>query len=560
MRTLALAATLLAAVPWVGMESAHARMGGFGGGHGSSGSYSHSRGGEAAAASRNRYTPSHSGSANRTSLRTWRWKTQPPHYGAASVAPPPSRGGDYPPRHPPPRWLHPPIISSPIPVTGGTVVNLPPPPPSPPVNGPPPAQGGPSGGGGAPPSGVAAVNDQRFVPDEILVRFNAGVSPAVIANFAQTQRLAPLGPPHQLPLINTALYHFRITDQRTVPAVLGGMQGDTRLAAAQPNYLYALRESAPPDAGAPSRDAARPSQDAAAPPPAAPAPPQAAPSSQQYAASKLHLTQAHALARGNGVLVVLIDSAVEATHPELRGAITLGFDAVKGTFRAHEHGTAMASAIIAHGRLIGVAPAARIVAVRAFDPGSTGAQATTVRLLDSLQWAATSSARVVNMSFTGPSDPQLHAMIVAARQKGLVLVAAAGNDGPRAPPEYPAAYPEVIAVTATDVDDHSLKVANRGSYVAVAAPGVEIFVASPNGGYDFTTGTSVAAAHVSGLVALLLERNPKLTPDAIQAILMQTAKDLGPKGRDDEFGAGLVDAYEALLTQTSEVAQQPATR
>jgi subtilisin family serine protease len=151
-------------------------------------------------------------------------------------------------------------------------------------------------------------------------------------------------------------------------------------------------------------------------------------------------------------------------------------------------------------------------------------------------------------------------MIAAVRQKGLVLVAAAGNDGPRAAPEYPAAYPEVIAVTATDVDDHLLNVANHGSYVAVAAPGVDIFVAAPNGGYDFTTGTSVATAHVSGLVALLIERNPKLTPDAIQAILMQTAKDLGPKGRDDEFGAGLVDAYDALLTQASPVAQQPPTR
>src|SRR5262249_35009076 len=137
------------------------------------------------------------------------------------------------------------------------------------------------------------------------------------------------------------------------------------------------------------------------------------------------------------------------------------------------------------------------------------------------------------------------------RRKGLVLVAAAGNDGPSAPPDYPAAYPGVIAVTATDVDDHLLRVANHGGYVAVAAPGVDISVAAPNGGYGFTTGTSVAAAHVSGLVALLLERNPRLTPDAVAAILMQTAKHLGAKSRNDEFGAGLVDAYAALLTQAS---------
>ena len=137
-----------------------------------------------------------------------------------------------------------------------------------------------------------------------------------------------------------------------------------------------------------------------------------------------------------------------------------------------------------------------------------------------------------------------------------MLVAAAGNNGPRAPEAYPGAYPEVIAVTATDMDDKLLVVANRGRYVSVAAPGVDIFVAAPNGGYGFTTGTSVATAHVSGLAALLLERDPTLTPDAVQAILMRTAKDLGPAGRDDQYGAGLVDAYEAVMTQAPATAEQ----
>ena len=147
-------------------------------------------------------------------------------------------------------------------------------------------------------------------------------------------------------------------------------------------------------------------------------------------------------------------------------------------------------------------------------------------------------------------------MIASLRHKGLVLVAAAGNDGPQAPAAYPAAYPEVIAVTATDADDKLLSVANHGGYVAVPAPGVDIFVAAPGAGYDFTTGTSVATAHVSGLAALLIARNPALTPGAVQAILTRTAKDLGPKGRDDEYGAGLVDAYEALLTQASATADR----
>jgi subtilisin family serine protease len=216
----------------------------------------------------------------------------------------------------------------------------------------------------------------------------------------------------------------------------------------------------------------------------------------------------------------------------------------------------MASAIAAHGRLLGVAPAAHILAVRAFDASIAGAQSTTTRILDGLQWTATSGARIVNMSFTGPADRKMHEMIAAARQSGLVLVAAAGNNGPQAPEAFPAAYPEVIAVTATDVDDKLYSGANHGRYVSVAAPGVDIFVAAPNGGYDFTTGTSVATAHVSGLAALLLERDPGLTPDAVQAILMRTAKDLGPAGRDDEYGAGLVDAYEALLTLAPATAER----
>jgi subtilisin family serine protease len=384
---------------------------------------------------------------------------------------------------------------------------------------------GPSGGGAsvaaAASTAMTAHGDRRFVPDEVLVSFAANIPPRAIVSFAQDQRLALLGI-HRLPLINTVLYRFRITDRRQVPAVIGGLQGDRRIAAVQPNYIYTLQDVG---VGAPSGALGDP---------------------MQYVVGRLHLPEAHHLATGDHVLVAVIDSAIDARHPELNGAVAGGFDAVGGDLVPQTHGTAMASAIVAHGRLMGVAPAAGILAVRAFQTESGTTRGTTTRVLDALQWTVNSAARVVNMSFTGPSDPALHKMIAAARQKGMVLVAAAGNDGPRAAPDYPAAYPEVIAVTATDIDDHLLDVANHGAYVAVAAPGVEIFVAAPHGGYGFTTGTSVATAHVSGLAALLLERNPRLTPAAVQAILMETARHLGPTGRDDEYGAGLVDAYAAL--------------
>jgi len=458
---------------------------------------------------------------------------QPPKYPGSRVAQPPKYpGGDGEPgRHHPPR--RPPVIVGfpggpvgPVGPAGPVGIGSLPPSGAGGAGGPPPS---PGGGAGGPPSGGPTANDRRYVPDEVLISFTGNVQQQSIVTLAQTQRLALLGI-HRLPLINTMLYRFRITDRRQVPAVIGSLQGDGRIAAAQPNYLYALQQETATSAsrGDPF----------------------------QYVLNKLLVPEAHGLATGGQVPVAVIDSAIDVGHPELRGIIGAGFDTESGPVAPHSHGTAMASAIAAHGRLLGLAPAARILPVRAFDASAVGAQGTSIRILDGLQWAVNSGARVVNMSFTGPADRKMYEMIAAARQKGLVLVAAAGNEGPQAPAAYPAAYPEVIAVTATDADDKILNVANRGSYVAVSAPGVEIFVAAPNGGYDFTTGTSVAAAHVSGLAALLIERNPGLTPDAVRAILVRTAKDLGAPGRDDEYGAGLVNAYEAVLTQAQVTAER----
>ena len=117
-----------------------------------------------------------------------------------------------------------------------------------------------------------------------------------------------------------------------------------------------------------------------------------------------------------------------------------------------------------------------------------------------------------------------------------MLIAAAGNAGAKSPPLFPGADPLVIAVTATDVDDKLFTGANRGKYISVAAPGVDILVPAPENTYQITTGTSVAAAEVSGIVALLLERNPKLTPADVRRILQASARRLGAGERDDNFG------------------------
>ena len=167
-------------------------------------------------------------------------------------------------------------------------------------------------------------------------------------------------------------------------------------------------------------------------------------------------------------------------------------------------------------------------------------------ILKSLDHAVSQHAQIINMSFAGPKDALIERAINAVAAKGIVMIAASGNAGAKSPPLYPAANPNVIAVSATDAKDKLFEASNRGSYIALAAPGAEIFLPAPDQKYQITSGTSFSAAYVSGVAALMLERNPALKPDDLRAILTRTARDLGSPGRDDLFGAGEADAYAAV--------------
>jgi subtilisin family serine protease len=279
-----------------------------------------------------------------------------------------------------------------------------------------------------------------------------------------------------------------------------------------------------------------------------------------YSVTKIGLSAAHAVASGLGVKVAVIDSGVDARHSELRGSVLKAFDATRGRGQKDEtHGTAIAGIIRAKdGRARGVAPGAELLSATAFfkETGQAGAFSSTMILLRALNWSVLSGARIINMSFAGPQDAKLADAVTAAAGRGVILVAAAGNNGPRAEPAYPAAYANVIAVTATDIDDELYENANRGSYVAVAAPGVDVLVLKPAAGHAFSSGTSMAAAHVSGLIALMLERNGKLGFEDVRAALTRTARDLGERGIDTKFGAGRVDA--AALIQSVPLPEGPA--
>jgi hypothetical protein len=382
------------------------------------------------------------------------------------------------------------------------------------------------------PSGVPPANERRYVPDEVVIAIANTIGPQRIDALQRRFRLQRLEQ-QRSQLAGTTLYRWRIPDRRSVATVVRALETDAVVAAAQPNYLFTLQQAdAKPAGDAPAREG-----DAA-----------------QYELAKLHLPQAHALAKGDNVLVAVIDSGIDATHPELAGSIAGSFDALGGKAKPHAHGTAIAGLIAAHAKLMGAAPDARILAVRAFDPTGASAEGTTFNILKGLDWAAAHGARVINMSFAGPADPALHRSLEAAHRKGIVLIAAAGNAGPNSPPLYPAADADVIAVTATDADDKLFAQSNRGRHIALAAPGADILVASPDGGYAQSSGTSYSAAEISGIAALMLQRKPGLTPEHLRALLLATARDLGPKGPDVMFGAGLADAYGAVTAEDAGVA------
>jgi hypothetical protein len=411
----------------------------------------------------------------------------------------------------------------------------PPPPPQPPYPPPPPPPGPPlaqvpitppappSGGGTTttaqlrPGCNLPPVGETRFVPTEVILDIPANVSAQVLERIAANHTMTR-EETVRVGLTGRTLHRWRIDSGTSVQDMIRSIcTADRVVAGIQPNYVYELAQNE-----------------------------QEPVNNDQYAPQKLNLTQAHRLARGDRVLVAVIDSEVDATHPDIAGAVTANFDASADDERPHAHGTGMAGAIAAHRTMLGVAPRVGLLTIRAFSSKANSVEGTTFNILKGLDWAAAQGARVVNMSFAGPADPRLRDALQKAYKKGMVLVAAAGNAGPSSPPLFPGADPNVIAVTATDSDDALFPGANRGNYVAVAAPGVDILAPAPEGTYQLTTGTSVAAAEVSGVAALLIERNPALTPADVRKILMDTAKHLGQAGRNRDFGAGLVDALQAV--------------
>ncbi|MER8895144.1 S8 family serine peptidase [Mesorhizobium sp. M0676] len=368
--------------------------------------------------------------------------------------------------------------------------------------------GPPAGGAIVSPTDLVATAPRRaiageFVPDEVLVTVDgdAGAVQQIAASFGLEVRSQ-----RQSRLLGTTLVRFGIPDGRPVGAVLAQLAADGRTLRREPNHIYSLQQGA---------------------------------GIVNYAFERIQLDNKQA--SGENVRIAVIDTGIDDTNPALSGVIADQFDAMPNVpVEKRDHGTSVDGLIAGVGALEGMAPGARIYHARAFEDG----RSTMDVILSALDWAADQNVSIINMSFVGPKNDLLATACRNARGLGIILVAAAGNNGPKAPYGYPAAYDGVIAVTATDAKDGLMQQANRGAYVFISAPGVEM-VAPSGAGSDVVTGTSFAAAIVSGAIANLIHASPERSADDIEKALAVTARDLGPKGRDNDFGYGLLDTKAA---------------
>ena len=346
-----------------------------------------------------------------------------------------------------------------------------------------------------------------FVPDEVLVTIDGDAQAVqdIAAAFnldVRAQRLSTL--------LGLTVVRYGIPDGRPVGVVLAQLANDARMLQRAPNHIYDLQQAA---------------------------------GIVNYAFQRIALDSS--AASGENIRVAVIDTAVDDAHPALAGVIADTFDAMPGTpINDRDHGTSISGLIAGVGPFRGIAPGAAIYHARAFEGGTS----TMDVLLAALDWSAEQNAQIVNMSFVGPRNDLMELGCAAARNLGMVLVAAVGNNGPKAPYGYPAAYDGVIAVTATDEKDKLMPQANRGSYVFIAAPGVEM-LAPVDGGIDVVTGTSFAAAIVSGAIANLLHAAANHDAGWIEGALAQTASDLGKRGRDNDYGFGLMNAKAVLARE-----------
>ncbi|MFF8609289.1 type VII secretion-associated serine protease mycosin [Streptomyces sp. NPDC015346] len=303
---------------------------------------------------------------------------------------------------------------------------------------------------------------------------------------------------------------------------------------------------------------------------------------RQWGLEALHTTEAWRTTRGEGITVAVLDTGVDADHPDLAGSVLtgkdlIGFGAKRGDRAWARHGTAMAGIIAGHGHgpgredgVLGIAPGVKILPVRVILEGTDKARdkarkSRGTALAEGIRWAADHGADVINLSLGDDSksahpDAGEDAAVQYALAKGVSVVASAGNGGEKGDHiSYPAAYPGVVAVTAVDRFGTRASFSTRRWYATVSAPGVDIVIADPDRRYYEGWGTSAAAAFVSGAVALVRAAHPDLTPAQVKRLLIDTARNRPAAGRSDAKGYGTVDPAAAIKAGAALKGADPKT-
>ncbi|ETW99285.1 MAG: hypothetical protein ETSY1_15585 [Candidatus Entotheonella factor] len=348
------------------------------------------------------------------------------------------------------------------------------------------------------------------------------------ASLVQTYDLPQVGA-FPLSSIGVQCVVFQVPSDRSLPELIARLEADPRVESVQPNQFFQGQ-------GLPYNDQY---------------------AQHQYGAQAVRAALVHPHATGRGVKVAVIDTGVDTTHPDLQGRIVTMANFVAGgkaSFDRDRHGTAIAGVIAAKANndigIFGVAPEADLMALKACWHGSGTSQSalcSSWTLARAVDFALQEGARILNLSLAGPTDPLLDRLLRQALSQDVIAVAAT------LPPQrqrgdigFPASLDHVIAVVSSDPQGHARRPASAADNTVLAAPGVDILTTTPQQTYDFLSGSSLAAAHVSGIAALLLEDHPSPTPVRVRALLQATSRPARNAGAPPSATLGIVDACAAL--------------
>ncbi|HSK94558.1 MAG TPA: S8 family serine peptidase [Candidatus Angelobacter sp.] len=372
----------------------------------------------------------------------------------------------------------------------------------------------------------------EIVPGEVVVQWRDGARGLEVARSRGLGVVAELGVPGAV--------HASVlsTEGRAVEAVVAELSADPAVEIAEPNYVVRLADEGSGETAVAVNDPD---------------------TSGQYSLDRMRVRDAWSLSKGASNKIAVLDTGVQANHPDLVGRVLPGYNFVSNTTNAADdngHGTWVAGIIASNANdgygIAGVSWTDKILPVKIMNSNGTG---TSSALTSGIIWAADQGAHVINMSVGGfPFSTIVENAVNYAWGKGAVLVGAAGNNN-RREDFYPASYGNVINVSATQPQDEFSHWSSYGPKVDVSAPGSSVLTTNctastcPNrgwGSHTYISGTSFATPNVAGVVALIKARYPSYSPSQIVNRLYSTVDDLGYAGRDERYGRGRVNAYRAL--------------